>query len=262
MKEYIVRFLIAGIMAVCISLLFLGSRQANAEELNTANKEKVEWIWPAEGIISDTYGTRSGRHKGIDIAGSHGSAVIAAMDGKVIRSYLSSTYGNAILIEHPNGYVSVYAHLDKRLADEGEQVKKGEKIGTMGNTGFSTGVHLHFEIHQSEWTFKKENAINPVLVLGRFEEGDFIAAGFNSGKPAEVVQTPKTTVMGAEDKVKTIHIVKKGDTLWDIAMSSGIEVYELIEINGLETITIFPGQELKLQKWEPEPFPKGSAALN
>ncbi|WP_316569758.1 peptidoglycan DD-metalloendopeptidase family protein [Neobacillus sp. YIM B06451] len=262
MKEYIFRFLLAGIMAVCISLLFLGSKQANAEEPGAVAKEKAEWTWPAEGIISDTFGTRGGRHKGIDIAGSRGSAVFAALDGKVIKSYLSSTYGNAILIEHPNGYVTVYAHLDKRLAEEGEQVRKGQKIGTMGTTGFSTGVHLHFEIHRSEWTFKKENAINPVRKLGRFEEGDFIAGGFNSGVSAEVIQSSETRVAALEDNGKSIHIVKKGDTLWDIAMASGIEVNELMELNSLETITIFPGQELKLEKWQPEPFPKGSAVLN
>lgn len=262
MKDYIFRFLIAGIMALCISLLFLGGRQANAEEPVTGLKNQAEWVWPAEGVISDTFGTRSGRHTGIDIAGSPGSAVIAAFEGKVIKSYLSSTYGNAILIEHPNGYVTVYAHLDKRLAEEGSRVEKGEKIGTMGNTGYSTGVHLHFEMHQQEWTFKKENAINPDRMLGRIQEGDFIAAGFNSGNPAEVIQTANPQAVPAEEIGNNVHVVKIGDTLWDIAMANGLDVVELMDTNGLSTPMIFPGQELKLEKWEPEPFPKGTAALN
>ncbi|RDU35025.1 hypothetical protein DRW41_20635 [Neobacillus piezotolerans] len=262
MKDYILRFLIAGVMAVCIFLLFLGGRQANAEGPATDKREQMLWTWPAEGVISDTFGTRSGRHKGIDIAGSRGSAVKAALEGKVIKSYLSSTYGNAVLIEHPNGYVTVYAHLDKRLADEGDEVRKGEKIGTMGNTGYSTGVHLHFEIHQSQWTYQKENAINPVAMFGSMKEGDFIAAAHNSGEPAEVNQPAKTMTAAAANKENSVHFVKKGDTLWDIAILYGMEVSELMDTNGLDTITIFPGQELQLDKWEPEPFPKGSAVLN
>ncbi|WP_059170991.1 peptidoglycan DD-metalloendopeptidase family protein [Bacillus sp. FJAT-27445] len=262
MKDYIFRFLIVGIMAACITLLFLGGIKANAEGVSKNIKLGMEWDWPVEGTISDTYGTRMGRHKGIDIAGSLGSPVKAVFDGEIIKSYLSSTYGNAILIEHPNGFVTVYAHLDQRQAEEGDQVKKGEQIGTMGNTGVSTGVHLHFEIHQSEWTFEKENAINPVHLLGSIKEGDFISTGENSILHTEAFEAMDTGIEVSINSAKTVHIVKKGDTLWEIAMNNGLGVEELQEMNGLDGITIFPGQELSLEKTEREPIPKGSAAIN
>ncbi|RHW41214.1 LysM peptidoglycan-binding domain-containing protein [Neobacillus notoginsengisoli] len=242
MKEYLVRFLIVGIMAVCITLLFLGGRQANAEALNT----EPEWIWPAEGIISDTFGTRGGRHKGIDIAGNQGAVVRAANEGKIEKSYYSSTYGNVILINHPNGYVSVYAHLDKRLADEGMIVSKGEQIGTMGNTGYSTGVHLHFELHNAEWTTDKKNAFNPSSLLGTIGTGDSIAFnGLKNRVAAEVDEGTGVKMTGAAGDI-LIHTVKDGDTLWAISIKYNVSIGEIQKKNSIKGSKIYPGQELSI----------------
>ncbi|MCM3727666.1 peptidoglycan DD-metalloendopeptidase family protein [Neobacillus cucumis] len=127
------------------------------------------WTQPAVGYLSSGFGTRgSERHVGVDIANRAAVPIVAAADGVVIRSYLSSTYGNCIFISHSiNGqvYTTVYAHMTTRLAGSGAVVKKGQQIGVMGNTGASHGQHLHFELHKGPWTQDKRFAINPVGIV-------------------------------------------------------------------------------------------------
>ncbi|GAA0347141.1 hypothetical protein GCM10008967_41920 [Bacillus carboniphilus] len=166
MKDYIRRLLIVALMAFFISLLFVGGR-AEASEVDTEI-----WLWPADGVLSDHFGSRHGYHYGIDIAGQWGSHIHSVYDGKVIKSYYSYSYGNVIFIEHPSGYVTVYAHLARRLKDVGETVSSGEIIGTMGTTGRSTGVHLHFEVHTSEWNYGKTNVIDPSTIYGNLKIGE------------------------------------------------------------------------------------------
>ena len=115
MLDYIKRILIAGIVALCISLLFLGGRQAGRQESINIEEVTSEWIWPADGVITDTYGTRNGSHKGIDIAGAPGTPVYAVDGGKVTKSYYSSTYGHVVFVEHPNQLETVYAHLQEKI---------------------------------------------------------------------------------------------------------------------------------------------------
>lgn len=124
---------------------------------------------PAAGYLSSGFGTRSlGNHKGVDIAASGTVPIVAAADGVVIRSYYSSSYGNAVFISHSiNGqiYTTVYAHMRSRDVSEGQVVSKGQQIGIMGNTGRSYGQHLHFELHKGPWNLSKSNAINPVGIV-------------------------------------------------------------------------------------------------
>ncbi|MEH7414376.1 peptidoglycan DD-metalloendopeptidase family protein [Neobacillus drentensis] len=127
------------------------------------------WTQPAVGYLSSGFGTRgSERHVGVDIANRTAVPIVAAADGVVIRSYLSSTYGNCIFVSHSiNGqvYTTVYAHMSTRLVGSGAVVKKGQQIGVMGNTGASHGQHLHFELHKGPWTQDKRFAINPVGIV-------------------------------------------------------------------------------------------------
>ena len=119
---------------------------------------------PTEGTVTSEFGRRSGgMHYGIDIAKRGTVPVVAAADGVVFRSEQSSSYGNVIYITHNidgQVYTTVYAHLSQRNVTSGS-VSKGEVIGYMGNTGNSTGQHLHFEIYEGEWTSSKSNAVNP-----------------------------------------------------------------------------------------------------
>ncbi len=122
-----------------------------------------QWAWPVEGQISDYFGTRHGKHYGIDIAAPIGAPVSAIQEGKVTKSYYSSSYGNVVFIKHGE-YEAVYAHLNKRYVVQGDYISKGEIIGEVGNTRESRGAHLHLEVHQGRWTMAK-NAMNPLLVL-------------------------------------------------------------------------------------------------
>lgn len=241
MRDYIRRLLIAAIMAVCVSLLFLGGKQTEAS-MQGRKELKEGWIWPTDGVISDTYGTRHGTHKGIDIAGKLNSEVVAVEDGIVGKSYYSNTYGNVIFIKHPNNFVTVYAHLNNRLVSEGQAVKQGSTIGTMGRTGESTGVHLHFESHQLEWTFDKKNAIDPEILLGKADVGALVKAEI--ARPGENVLEASSHVKADKDQ----YIVQEGDTLTSIALKNNLSVEKLMEFNQLRSDLIKPKQILLLQK--------------
>ncbi|XJZ26081.1 peptidoglycan DD-metalloendopeptidase family protein [Bacillota bacterium Lsc_1132] len=260
MGDYIKRFLIAGVMALCVSLLFLGGRHSQASMLNS-NPEKNQWIWPADGIISDTYGTRHGKHKGLDIAGGLNSPIVAVEAGLVEKSYYSDTYGNVVFIKHPNGYVTVYAHLNSRLVTEGQAVKKGEIIGKMGQTGQATGVHLHFETHQKEWTFEKKYALDPEKLLGTAKMGEVVQAG--AIQDGESVLEASSRLHGQEGSQKVSvqvqnqnqsqnvqpsdYLVKSGDTLWSIAEKFHMAIEEVQQLNKLTGTNIIAGQKITVK---------------
>lgn len=118
---------------------------------NTTSKKialGINLIRPTSGIITSRYGTRWGRmHKGLDIGAPRGTAIKAAASGTVVTSSKSNTgYGNMIVISHGNGVETAYGHCDKLYVKVGQKVSQGEVIGTVGNTGRSTGNHLHLEI--------------------------------------------------------------------------------------------------------------------
>lgn len=107
------------------------------------------WSWPAAGRITQGY---LPWHKALDIANSVGGSIVAADSGVVmVASWLDNTgYGNRVLIDHGNGYKTLYGHLSKFSVVVGQRVNRGDKIGEMGSTGRSTGPHLHFEIRGSK----------------------------------------------------------------------------------------------------------------
>ena len=104
--------------------------------------------------ISSGYGRRSDPlndenafHFGIDFRGKIGDPVRATGNGRVKVAGFNQGFGNHVIISHGNGYETMYAHLSKRLVKRGEKVTRSQKIGLVGNTGRSTGSHLHYEIH-------------------------------------------------------------------------------------------------------------------
>ncbi len=100
-------------------------------------------------------------HKGIDIAYRRGIDLVAAANGKVIeRKYEPMGFGNYIVIRHAYGFATKYAHLDNVYVEEGDVVTQGQKIGTMGNTGMSTGPHLHFEVRIGAQVVDPERFLN------------------------------------------------------------------------------------------------------
>lgn len=124
---------------------------------------------PANGGISSGYGWRSyggGEfHQGVDIAAGLGTPIHAAADGKVFRSYRSSSYGNCVFITHSiNGqtWTTVYAHMQYfPKVSKGQHVTRGQIIGYMGQTGSADGVHLHFELYHGLWNSAHNGTVNP-----------------------------------------------------------------------------------------------------
>jgi murein DD-endopeptidase MepM/ murein hydrolase activator NlpD len=110
-------------------------------------------IWPTKGWLASGFGYRISPftglrefHKGLDISSREGTRVIAPADGIVTFTGKNGLYGNMIKIDHGHGIVTRYGHLEKILKKRGEAVKRGDVIGLMGNTGRSTGPHLHYEV--------------------------------------------------------------------------------------------------------------------
>lgn len=255
MRNYITRFLIAGMIGFCIGLLFLDGKQSHASELNP-KKQRDKWIWPADGVISDTFATRKGRHKGIDIAGKLNSPIYAVEDGEVEKSYYSNSYGNVIFIHHHSNFVTVYAHLSVRNVSEGQYVRRGQIIGKMGSSGQATGVHLHFETHKTEWTYDKKFALDPEGFLGMKRMGEVVQAGtINHDENALEASTrfrlqEESRINSHNLEIKRAaakYVVKKGDTLSSISDVKNTTIRELKRRNHLTTDIIKPGQVLLLR---------------
>lgn len=146
------------------ALVFLPGARLDDAKLREINGDLFRW--PVGGYISSGYGYRrdpfTGQrsfHNAIDIAAAEGAPVRAAMEGRVSATGYSSGSGNYISISHHTGYSTVYAHLKAIHVEEGQWVSQGQSIGAAGNTGYSTGVHLHFVVFQ--WG----RSINPLYVL-------------------------------------------------------------------------------------------------
>ncbi len=121
-----------------------------------------ELEWPAVGgQITSHMGERWGKkHKGIDIAGTSDRTIKAADNGTVVSAgFDDGGYGNKVIINHNNGMKTIYAHLSSLSVNKGDTIEKGSKIGVMGSTGNSTGVHLHFEVYKDD---QRENPIDYV----------------------------------------------------------------------------------------------------
>ena len=108
---------------------------------------------PVQGSISSGFGKRkdplnhkTAFHSGIDFRGNRGEGIYATADGVVKKAFRNGGYGNYVLIDHGNGYTSSFSHMQKYLVHKGDRVERGQLIGLIGNTGRSTGSHLHYEI--------------------------------------------------------------------------------------------------------------------
>ena len=109
---------------------------------------EVDFVWPLKGKVTSFFGRRGKRkHQGVDIAAPRGTPIRAAEAGVVIFSDNGpGGYGRMVILRHPNGFHTIYAHNSKNLAEKGRRVRQGEGIAQVGSTGRATGPHLHFEI--------------------------------------------------------------------------------------------------------------------
>ncbi len=186
--------------------------------------------------VNDIFGYRPRRrrmHYGLDVKVERGDTIRSAFDGKVrYVSYQRRGYGHYVVIRHPNGLETLYAHLTKNLVAENDVVKAGDPIGLGGNTGRSTGTHLHFE------TRLLGKALNPALMFD-FPNQDVTGDTYVYLKPKKKVYDPSDP--------DTYYKVRKGDSLGRIAARQGTTVKNLCKLNGITTKTILrPGQILRL----------------
>ena len=218
-------------------------------------------------VITSNFGTRWGRqHKGLDIKVYIGDTIRAAFSGKVrIVRYEARGYGNYIVIRHGNGLETIYGHLSKQLVSENQEVRAGDVIGLGGNTGRSTGSHLHFE------TRLCGVALNPALLFDfRAQDvtGDYYTFRNNSyqsesaeatrlrGKIGNGGYTPDQVRGGVASRredaeaFNTVqvqyHKVQAGETLNSIARKRGVTVEQICRLSHISKSTkIKPGSILR-----------------
>lgn len=217
-------------------------------------------------VITSNFGSRWGRqHKGLDIKVYIGDTIRAAFSGKVrIVRYERGGYGKYIVIRHNNGLETIYGHLSKQLVEENQEVRSGEVIGLGGNTGRSTGSHLHFEtrlcgvalnpalmfdfraqdVTGDYYAFNKETYDNESTNATRLR-GKQDSSTYASTNSSDDYATNKRTTSGLTDQI-SYHKVKKGETLDRIAKKRGVTVEKICKLNHItKTMRLRPGQILR-----------------
>ena len=190
--------------------------------------------------ITSPFGPRWRRmHNGLDLKVNIGDTIVAAFDGKVrIVKYERRGYGKYVVIRHDNGLETVYGHLSKQLVEENQLVKAGEVIGLGGNTGRSTGSHLHFE------TRFLGIAINPIYMFD-FPKQDIVADTYTFRRIQGSKRAGSHDTQVADGTIR-YHKVKSGDTLSRIAKLRGVSVSTLCKLNRIKpTTTLRIGQVLR-----------------
>lgn len=129
------------------------------------------FVRPVSGYVSSPFGPRDNPltgvpeiHKGIDLVNASGTPIVSSAPGVVIKAAPATGYGNVVFVSHvinSEVWTTVYAHLNAITVVSGQQVAAGQTVGTLGNTGWSTGPHLHFELHRGKWAPGQPNAIDP-----------------------------------------------------------------------------------------------------
>lgn len=217
-------------------------------------------------VITSNFGSRWGRqHKGLDIKVYIGDTIRAAFSGKVrIVRYEAGGYGKYIVIRHNNGLETIYGHLSKQLVEENQEVRSGEVIGLGGNTGRSTGSHLHFEtrlcgvalnpalmfdfraqdVTGDYYAFNKETYDNESTNATRLR-GKQDSSTYAITNSSDDYATNKRTTSGLTDQI-SYHKVKKGETLDRIAKKRGVTVEKICKLNHItKTMRLRPGQILR-----------------
>lgn len=192
---------------------------------------------PAPGYVTSPYGWRRNRmHKGTDIKVQVGDSIRCAWDGQVrIVGWDPRGYGYFVVVRHNNGLETVYGHLSRPLVDEYEPVKAGYVLGLGGNTGRSTGSHLHFELRYLGEAINPEQVIN--FTSGELRNKDEHLIGIKVMKQAR-----------AAAAAMKYHKVRSGDTLSGIAKKYGTSVKALCRLNGIkETKVLQIGQKLRVR---------------
>ena len=216
-------------------------------------------------VITSNFGRRWGRmHKGIDVKVYIGDTIRSAFSGKVrIVKYEPNGYGNYVVIRHYNGLETIYGHMSKHLVKENQIVKAGEPIGLGGNTGRSTGSHLHFETRLCGvalnpalmFDFRNQDVTGDTYMFHRDTyENESVLANKARGKSAgddeavaeETSSSKSRKQSSASSSDIRYHKVKRGETLSSIAKKRGTTIDKLCKLNHIsKRMRIRPGQILR-----------------
>ena len=211
--------------------------------------------YPYIGRITSRYGPRRGRqHQGIDMALKVGDPVYATFDGKVRLSKAAGNYGNLVIIRHCNGLETYYAHLSERSVQTGDWVVAGQQIGLGGNTGRSTGPHLHYEVRYRGQSFDPERIID--FKTGELRRAELllkrrhfsIYAKFDQNFDDEIEAEKQEEAERKAAAAIQYHTVRSGDTLGAIARKYGTSVNRLCQLNNIKSTSILRiGQRLRVR---------------
>ncbi len=199
-------------------------------------------------VLTSNFGSRWGRqHKGLDIKVYIGDTIRAAFDGRVrVVRYEGRGYGKYVVIRHDNGLETYYAHLSKQLVSEDQDVRAGDPIGLGGNTGRSTGSHLHFETRLCGmalnpalmFDFRNQDVVDDYFTFHKssYQRESQIAtrlrgANVGSGEDVELATAAPAASYAQESR---FHKVKKGETLFSIAKKRGTTVDTIMKLNHLK----------------------------
>lgn len=204
---------------------------------------------PFKGRVTSRYGWRRGRpHNGIDIDLETGDTIYAAFDGKVRYSqHHEGGFGNLVILRHYNGLETYYGHCSKLLVAPMQDVKAGDPIALGGNTGRSTGSHLHFEIRFYD------NPLNPELVFdfeNHYVHDNLLVHNgiFRPGSSSSSSSGSSGSSSYSVDKDSKTHKIRSGDTLSKIAVMYGTSVSKLCELNHMkDTDILHIGQVIRVR---------------
>ena len=215
-------------------------------------------------VVTSNFGSRWGRqHKGLDIKVYIGDTIRAAFSGKIrIVKYEPKGYGKYVVIRHHNGLETIYGHMSKHLVVENQEVKAGEPIGLGGNTGRSTGSHLHFETRLCGvalnpalmFDFRNQDVVDDYYMFHKdsYQRESAVAnrlrgvnnSGLSSGD--DDIEMANAAPVANYAQESRFHKVKKGETLYSIARKRGTSVDAIMKLNHLKkTSRLQPGQILK-----------------
>ena len=178
--------------------------------------------------ITSKFGPRRRRmHNGIDVKVYIGDTIRSAFSGKVrMVKYERRGYGKYVVIRHENGLETIYGHLSKQLVKEDQYVEAGEVIGLGGNTGRSTGSHLHFE------TRFLGQAINPALLFD-FEKQDIVDDTYLFMKGKNRYRRGNSSMVASSGSDVQYYKVRRGDSLSRISKKTGVSIDRLCKLNGI-----------------------------
>ncbi len=210
-------------------------------------------VSPVVGRVTSRYGYRPqfGRmHHGTDIAVNIGDTIRAAIDGVVLRvSNDAHGYGVFVCLQHNGGLETRYAHLSGVLVAPGMRVSAGDPIALGGNTGNSTGPHLHFETRVDGKAVDLSYMFNFSQPVSTYPKAKSSAYSYDAADIGIIAGTGSTAVSGTKSvSARSTYVVKVGDTIETIARKNGLSVIKLCNLNMLTlTDQLLPGRMLKLR---------------